>query len=173
MKQQAVRVETQTADAGVHDSGTAFLTTRRHHPDRAAQHRMRKRRAFLAAFAERGSVQAACLESGVGRRTVYHWLERDEAFAPQFDDARQTATDVLEAECRRRALEGVPAPVYYQGKMVGHAQKYSDLLLLALLNAYRPERFGRRQEHRDRKGATLSAVVHVTYDARMKPDDMP
>ena len=116
MKQQAVPAETQTANAGVHDSGTAILTKHRHNPDRAAQHRVRKQRAFLAAFAERGNVQAACIESGIGRRTVYHWLERDEAFARQFDDARQTATDVLEAECRRRALQGVSDPVFYQGK---------------------------------------------------------
>jgi hypothetical protein len=73
--------------------------------------------------------------SGVGRRTVYNWLEHDEAFARH-----------------------------------GHAQKYSDLLLLALLNAYRPERFRHRKQRRDTDGAT---VAQVTYDANMKPDDMP
>ena len=130
---------------------------------------MRKQRAFLAAFAERGNVQAACLASGVGRRTIYHWLEDDEGFARQFDDARQTATDVLEAECRRRALQGVSEPVFYQGKEVGRVQRYSDLLLLALLNAYRPERFGRRQERRDKTGG---GIVQVSYDVNMKPDDM-
>ena len=51
-------------------------------------------------------------------------------------------------------------------------QRYSDPLL-ALLNAYRPERFGRRQERRDKNGAPPSAVVVVSYDANMKPDDMP
>ena len=56
---------------------------------------------------------------------------------------------------------------------MGRVQKYSDPLLLALLNAYRPERFGRRQERRDKDGATLSAVVEVSYDHNMKPDDMP
>ena len=162
MKQQAVPAEAQTADAGVHDNGTAILTKHRRNPDRAARHRMRKQRAFLAAFAERGNVQAACLESGVGRRIVYHWLKHDEAVRTAVRRRRQTATDVLEAECRRRALEGVPGPVYDQGKMVVHAQKYSDLLLLALLNAYRPERFGRCRERRDKNGATLSTVVVST-----------
>ena len=106
-----------------------------------------KRQLFLAAFAQLGTVQAACLESRVARRTVYNWIEHDDAFARQFQDARQIATDVLEAECRRRAVEGYDEPVYYQGQVVGTVKKYSDLCLLALLNAYRPEHFKHRHEH--------------------------
>lgn len=62
--------------------------------------------------------------------------------------------------------------VYYQGQVVGTTKKYSDLCLLALLNAYRPEYFKHRHEHTGKGGGPM-AVIHVSYDANMKPDDMP
>jgi hypothetical protein len=37
--------------------------------------------AFPQAFAERGTVTAACLASRVGRRTVYDWSAHDARFA--------------------------------------------------------------------------------------------
>jgi hypothetical protein len=169
MKQQARPRKTQTASTVVTGREIAVRTRRRHNSGRSL--RVRKQVAFLTAFAERGNVQGACMVSGVGRRTIYHWLECDESFAQQFDDARQTATDVLEAECHRRAVKGVPDPVFYQGKMVGQVQRYSDVLLLALLNAYRPEQFRRQQQH-SRWDAGSSAVVQVSYDPSMKPDDL-
>ena len=65
-------------------------------------------------------------------------------------------------------------PVYHQGEVVGHVQKYSDACLLAIMNAYRPERFRRRREHSANDGSPLvPAVVRVSYDHNMKPDDMP
>ena len=70
---------------------------------------MGKQRAFLAAFAGAGTCRRRASRAA-WPSTVYNWLEQDEAFARLFDDARQTATDVLEAECRRRALQGVRIP---------------------------------------------------------------
>ena len=55
------------------------------------------------------------------------------------------AADRLEEECRRRATTGTDEPVYYRGKVAGHVRKYSDSLPLALLNAYRPEKFKNRR----------------------------
>jgi len=130
--------------------------------------------AFLQAFATLGTVQAACLSTGIGRRSVYDWVERDEAFAREFEDAKHAATDVLEAACRRRGKDGVSEPVFYRGREVGHVQRYSDACLLALLRAYRPERFRRSHEQSDKNGSPIaSAVVHVSYDVNMRPDDMP
>ena len=131
-----------------------------------------KQHVFLATFARLGTVQAACMESRVPRRSVYNWLERDEAFAREFEQSRDAAADVVEAECRRRAVEGIPDPVYFQGRVVGSVQRYSDACLLALLNAYRPERFKHRHELSGRDGRPL-ATVHVSYDVNMKLDDMP
>ena len=40
---------------------------------------------------------------------------------------------------------GVPKPVYYQGKLIGHVPHYSDALLMFLLRAHRPEIYRDRQ----------------------------
>ena len=133
--------------------------------------RAARKRLFLTALAQTGMVNVACDKSRIPRRTIYDWLERDPKFAQAFRDAQEHATDILEAEARRRAQIGVPEPVYYQGVVVGHVQKYSDLLLMALLNAYRPEKFKNRTEHTGKDGGPMQ-VVHVSYDHNMKPDDM-
>ena len=48
---------------------------------------------------------------------------------------------MIEAEARRRAVDGVDEPVYYQGKEVGTVRRYSDVLLIFLLKGLRPQRF--------------------------------
>ena len=55
--------------------------------------------------------------------------------------------------------------------MVGYKQNYSDLLLIMLLNANKPEKFKHRHEVTGKDGGPI-AVVHVSYDHNMKPDDM-
>ncbi len=108
--------------------------------------RAEQKAAFLATYARVGTVQAACDKSKVGRSTVYDWLLADHDFAALFAEAREAATDVCESEARRRGVDGVLEPVYYQGDVVGHIRKYSDTCLLAILNAYRPEKFKNRHE---------------------------
>ena len=41
----------------------------------------------------------------------------------------------MEDEAVRRAVEGVPRPVFYQGQIVGAVQEYSDELLIRMLKA--------------------------------------
>ena len=53
----------------------------------------------------------------------------------------EQAADVLEREAWRRASEGVKQPVFYQGEVCGHVQKYSDVLLIFLLKGARPDRY--------------------------------
>ena len=57
------------------------------------------------------------------------------------DHAREEAADTLEAEARRRAIEGVEEPVFHKGQRVGTVRKYSDLLLIFLLKGVRPQKF--------------------------------
>jgi hypothetical protein len=98
-----------------------------------------RRRAFLAALAECGVVQTACARTGVNRATVYRWRETDAAFAAQFDEASAQAADHIEAEARRRAVDGVDRPVFYRGEQCGTVREYSDNLLALLLKAKKPE----------------------------------
>ena len=99
---------------------------------------------------------AACLASRVGRRTVYDWIAHDERFARDFDAARQDAADVLEAECRRRGEDRRRRTrlLSRRGRRVCQ-RRYSDACLLALLKAYRPDRFTGRGGHADGDGRTV------------------
>ena len=77
---------------------------------------------------------------------------------------------MLEAECRRRGHDGVEEPVYYLGQVVGSIRRYSDACLLALLRAYRPDRFSARRGHAE--PTDRRPVVRVSYDHNLKPDDL-
>ncbi len=48
---------------------------------------------------------------------------------------------MLEAEARRRAVEGVRKPVYCRGEIVGTVKEYSDTLLIFLMKGARPEKY--------------------------------
>lgn len=96
---------------------------------------------FLLSLSECGNVTQAAKDAGISRMTAYRHRERDAEFAEAWDDAVEEGTDALEAEARRRAMQGVEEPVYYKGYVVGHVQKFSDTLLIFLLKAYRPETF--------------------------------
>ena len=58
--------------------------------------------------------------AGFARQTAYAFRKASPAFALAWEDALEQATDELEAEARRRALEGVREPVTNQrGQVVG------------------------------------------------------
>lgn len=110
----------------------------------------RKKRAFLAAFAECGNVTEAADSVGIHRRTHYDWLANDPDYAAAFAEAEDEAVDRLETEARRRAVEGVrnEKSHYFKGDLVGVdvETKYSDTLLIFLLKALRPEKYRERFE---------------------------
>lgn len=116
----------------------------------------RKKRAFLAAYSEGGTVTAAAELADIARETHYAWLRIDPVYAAAFRQADEHAADRLEAEARRRAVEGVEESIYHQGKVVGTVQRYSDTLLIFLLKGNKPEKF---REHMDMTGASTVDVT--------------
>ena len=60
-------------------------------------------------------------------------------FAADWERVVELATEDLEKEVRRRAYQGVEEPVFYQGEICGHIQKYSDTLLMFAVKARKPE----------------------------------
>ena len=66
-------------------------------------------------------------------------------------------------------MDGTDEPVYHRGAVVGYTRRYFDACLLALLKAYRPDRFTGRGQAGTRDRGT---VVRVSYDHNMKPDDL-
>ena len=106
-----------------------------------------RRERFLQALANTGSVTAAIAVAGSSRSRVYALQRADLAFAAAWQEAEEIATDRLEEEARRRAVDGVPEPLVSAGKLVRDddgqpiaVRRYSDHLLLALLKAHRPPR---------------------------------
>ena len=86
-----------------------------------------KKKAFLAAFREVGNVLLACKAAEVGRSTHYGWLRADPTYEEAFELAKEDAADILEAEAKRRAVEGVEEPTgWYKGVPGGYVRRYSD-----------------------------------------------
>lgn len=123
-----------------------------------------KKQDFLERFTEAGTVQYAAALAGVGRRTVYEWLEADPIFAAEFKRAEEDVADKLEAEAIRRACEGIDKPVYYQGQKVDTYKEKSDTLLIFLLKGQKPEKYGDkvRQEHTGAGGGPIRVDFGVS-----------
>ena len=100
--------------------------------------------AFLAQLRETGNVSAAARVAGTCRSRCYEWRRRDRVFAAAWADALEEAADRLEMEAFRRAVRGVGEERFFQGSVVGEVTHYSDSLLMFLLRARRPGRFGAR-----------------------------
>ena len=97
-------------------------------------------KAFLSALETTGIIVHAAKEAKVGRQTVYDHMNGDADFADRCRDAVATAEGGLEAELRRRALEGEQVPVYFNGKVVGHNTRKSDSLLMFAIKNLRQRR---------------------------------
>ena len=101
---------------------------------------------FLKELARGGLVLPACDIAGVSKSTVYELRKSDPEFAAAWDDALERSADVLEAEARRRAIEGVLKPICRGGELVGTERVYSDSLLVVLLRGRRPEIYSERHK---------------------------
>lgn len=112
---------------------------------------------FLKWLAKRGNVADACRKVDIARSWIYEVRNADPDFAAAWDEALTEGTELLEGEAFRRAKEGVPEPVYYQGERVGFVRKYSDTLLIFLLKAHKPEKYREtvRNEHSGPDGGAI------------------
>jgi hypothetical protein len=116
---------------------------RRGRPRATLAQSARAKHAFLESYAQWANITAACQAAGVARRNVYNWQEHDSEFALKFQAANDAATERLEREAWRRAVDGSPyeRTSYWHGEPVGTDRKieYSDQLMMLLLRARRPD----------------------------------
>lgn len=70
-----------------------------------------RKRAFLDALAVTGTVTQACEAVGVSRKSFYNWKQDDKEFASYLKDAFAEASERLEQEARRRAVQGIEEPI--------------------------------------------------------------
>ena len=103
-----------------------------------------EKRAFIAAYAECGTITKAAEIAGIARQTHYDWSKSDPSYARACEAAYEQAGERLEEEARRRAVEGVEKPVFYQGQQCGVVNEYSDTLLIFLLKGAKPEKYKER-----------------------------
>jgi hypothetical protein len=125
-----------------------------------------RQKEFLDRIAAGWSITDGAEHAGVTPRTIYVHKTKDAAFAEAMGDALESGSDVLEDEARRRAVDGVTKPVYYQGVECGAVQEYSDSLLQFLLKARRPEKYRERADlrHSGPTGGSLTVKHEFDYD---------
>ena len=102
---------------------------------------------FIKHLKQTANVTASAVTAGCSVRAIYYIRERDEEFAEEWEEAVGEATDMLESEARRRAVDGFEEPVFYKGVQVGAYLKYSDRMLELLLKAHLPEKYSNRIQH--------------------------
>lgn len=113
----------------------------------AAKHKQliaeRKARAFIRILRETGRVKYAAEEAGWGSvSAAFSRRARDPIFKRAWEEALEYASDVLEDEAVRRAVDGVKKPIYYQGELVDYQMEYSDGLLQFLLKGAKKKKYG-------------------------------
>jgi hypothetical protein len=107
---------------------------------------------FLAALEQTCNITLACRAAEVHRSTAYDHRNADPEFKALWDAAEETGVELLEAEARRRA--------------VGTQEKNgSDLLMIFLLKAHRPEKY------RDNATVRHTGVVGVKFIPDMRVSD--
>jgi hypothetical protein len=125
--------------------------------------------AFLAALETNGIVSLAARQAGINHSTAQRTAKSEPSFAVAWAEALDLSIATLEAEARRRALEGVRKPLVCRGEVVGrwikdgkevrkgteaaewepiYVHEYSDSNAQFLLRAHRPEVYGERSETR-------------------------
>ena len=115
-----------------------------------------KKEAFLEAYRQSGVIYPTCKELGIGRRTVYDWLQ-DPEFKQRFQDAHEDFVDLVEAELYRRIKDNT-----IKGK--------NDLALFCALKGNRREKFGDNITFMPQESLIKFRVVRVEAVDCVKPD---
>lgn len=115
--------------------------------------------AFIENLTLTGLEREARVHAGVSLAKYRKALDDDPDFAEQVQEAKERAVDRLESEARRRAVEGVTRHVYYKGEVVGEQTDYSDSLLMFLLKANRPDKFGDKTTLKGSKAEPLRIEI--------------
>ena len=122
------------------------------------------REKFLESLAKVPNVALAAASIGMSTSILYRKRKDDPELKQAWDDAIALAVGKLEAEARRRAVEGfVRRPVFHPktGEIVGHEMEFSDTLLSKLLAAHHPA-----YRNRHEIGGPGGKPIEVDTDAR-------
>src|SRR6266568_5796833 len=135
---------------------TSTLKKRRKGQRMTPAQRIEAQATFLATYEKTANVLTAAESTGIDRTLIYYWLEHDEQFLFAYGIADKSANAHIEAEIRRRAMEGWEEPLVSAGKRLGTVRKHSDVLLMFYAKRRMPE-------YRD-KGVTINNVLPKEYN---------
>jgi hypothetical protein len=114
---------------------------------KTAETKKNQKKIFIQWLGSGVSISKAAQLSRFARSSAYKWRSEDKVFAEKWDDAIEDGSDKLEDEAFRRAVTGTDKPVgFYQGAASSIVKSYSDNLLIFLLKARRPSKFGDKIE---------------------------
>lgn len=131
-----------------------------------------KKRIFFEVVRRTGNISAAARAANVSRRAVYQLRRNDEDFCQALSSALEEALDDLEAELRRRAVDGVERPVFYGGQQCGAIRNYSDRLGMFLLKSRRQDKFGGQSSPPKQDGGLETPEQSSKEGARQKLLDL-
>lgn len=112
-----------------------------------------------ALMAHRGNLTRACRDCGFPIQEVAKWIARDPDTAERIRAAQTTGWEALEDIAYTRAVEGVQEPVYQRGELAGYITKYSDPLLIKMMQARIPA-------YAHKESSTPGTVVNVAVMPR-------
>ncbi|AMV19112.1 hypothetical protein VT03_14575 [Planctomyces sp. SH-PL14] len=111
-----------------------------------------KQQAFLEAYRTYGIVRIAAAKAGVSRELHYNALRVSETYRHALAAIEKEHALHLEEQARTIARnQGDPEPVFYGRKLVGFKRRFSDKLLVFLLEANNPEKFRHPKAPRQRR----------------------
>ena len=121
-----------------------------------------KRQEFIELLANTGNVSKCCQALNVSRNEMYRHRRENPEFAEQWEEARETAVELLEDEAWRRAFEGIEKEIisHKTGFVIGIEKKYSDTLLMCLLQAHKPDKY----QYRQRNDVNVSGNIKFRWD---------
>lgn len=85
---------------------------------------------FLAAFAFFGAVSTAAAEAKIPLPLAQHWVESDQAFGEQLEQAKLKFRERVAVEAVRRGVDGVREPVLFRGEEQYKREPETGVLLL-------------------------------------------
>ena len=110
-----------------------------------------RQQGFLDAYQVTGQVKPAAARAGCSRELHYGALRTSETYQEEFSLVQQRLAAELEEALWQRAVYGVKIPKFYRGELIGYEIRYSDTLLMTLLEARDPEKFGGIREELQRQ----------------------
>lgn len=132
-----------------------------------------KQRRFIATLAATGIVSQAALSIGASVEALYKLRHRvgAEDFARAWDAAVERGYSRLEDCALERAIAGEERPVVSRGKVVATWTHHNTGLLMFLLRARRPEKYGAVRVGDLREGHPVHEALKVRWEAERAAAD--